>query len=217
MNDELTDSEVVRRIRTGESALFELIMRRHNRRLFRMARGILGNDAEAEDAVQDGYVAAYYKLPQFRGPDGFASWLHRIVLNHVLMRRRASSRVHLKPIESLEDSVASAEIPERSPEGALHTAQMTRLLEIAIDRVPQVYRDAFVLREVEQLSLAEAAEILGIPPGTVKTRAHRARRVLQKSLSTEMRAALTGLYDFDGARCDRMVSCVLERISALAS
>ena len=193
-------------------------MRRYNRRLFRIARGILGNDVDAEDAVQEAYVSAYFKLRQFRGPDGFASWLCQIATNEALMRRRRRPKLAPAPLTELDDiqnqeaAVADRQSPA-NPESQLHEQQMHRLLEKAIDGLPEVYRATFVLREVEQMSLAETAQCLGIEEATVKTRVHRARRLLQKDLTGELAGALTGAYHFDGARCDRLVAGVFARIN----
>lgn len=219
--DQLSDMEVVVRVRSGEPALFELIMRRYNRRLFRIARGILGDDAEAEDAVQEAYVCAYFKLQQFRGPDGFTGWLCQIATNEALMRRRNRKRATLTPLSTLnepsnqEAAMADPRSPDNNPEAGLHEHQLYRLLERAIDGLPDVYRETFVLREVEQMSVSDTAHCLNIEEATVKTRIHRARRLLQHSLTGELSAALTGAYDFDGARCDRLVAGVIRRINQL--
>ena len=213
----LSDADIVSRVRAGEPALYELIMRRYNRRLFRIARGILGHDGEAEDAVQEAYVQAYYKLPQFRGPDGFASWLCQIVTNQALMRRRRL-RVVLTPLETLdlpanqEAAMANPRSSGNDPAASVHEQQLRQLLERAIDQLPEVYRVAFVLREIEELSLAETGQLLGIETATVKTRVHRARRLLQRNLTEELATALQGAFAFDGERCDRLVARVFERL-----
>ena len=219
--EQLNDAEVVARVQAGEHALFELIMRRYNRRLFRIARGILRDDGEAEDAVQEAYVSACFKLNQFRGPEGFATWLCQIATNAALMRRRTRSRVGLtlvpSPGEAPGDEAAMAELrsPPETPEAALHEFQLTRLLEQAIDALPETYRSAFVMREVERMSVADTARCLGIEEATVKTRVHRARRLLQRDLTAELAGALTGAYAFDGARCDRVVASVVKRLNDL--
>lgn len=214
---ELPDQRVVARVLAGEPELFELIMRRYNRRLFRIARSILGNDAEAEDAVQDAYVRAYFRLGQFRGPEGFGGWLCRIASNEALMRRRRRGPPQdgLEVLEQpahTEAAMIDPSAPAANPEAALHEAQLQRLLEHAIDALPEDFRVTFVLREVEQMTVAETAACLGIEPGTVKTRVHRARQLLQKNISSELGAVLSGAYGFDGARCDRLVAGVFARI-----
>jgi RNA polymerase sigma-70 factor (ECF subfamily) len=208
----LSDAELVVRVRQGETPLFELIMRRFNRRLFRIARGILGNDADAEDAVQDAYVSAFYKLHQFRGPDGFATWLCRIATNEARMRRRRShSRVMLDAGSAQMDELPA---PQRSnPLNGVHELQLRQLLERAIDALPDTYRETFVLREVEEMPVADVAQCLDIEQGAVKTRVHRARRLLQKSLNNEMSSVLTDVFHFGGARCDRIVEAVFRRLN----
>lgn len=218
--ERLPDAGVVARVLGGEPELFELIMRRYNRRLFRIARSILPDDAEAEDAVQEGYIHAYLRLGQFRGPEGFASWLCRIVRNAALMRRRRHAPAS-DPLSALEQpahreaATADPHSPVANPEAALHEAELQRLLEAAIDALPEPFRAAFVLREVEQLSVAETAACLGIEPATVKTRVHRARRLLQRNMTAELAGLLPRTFAFDGARCDRLVARVFERLRAL--
>jgi RNA polymerase sigma-70 factor, ECF subfamily len=220
--ERLADRKIVRRVTAGDVGLFELIMRRYNQRLFRIARSILKNDADAEDAVQEGYVAAYYKLGQFRGPEGFGSWLGRIVTNEALMRRRSKVRLKVVPFSGLEEPehqealMIDPSLPEANPEAALHEGQLQRLLADAVDELPDAFRAAFVLREIEQLSVAETAASLGVEPATIKTQVHRARRMLQKNLSADLSAALAGTYQFDGTRCDRLVARVFERLNGLA-
>jgi RNA polymerase sigma-70 factor, ECF subfamily len=216
--EQLSDAEVVARVRGGEPALFELIMRRYNRRLFRIARSILRDDAAAEDAMQEAYVSAYFKLGQFRGPEGFASWLCQIATNQALMQRRRAHRVlaslvALDEPSNQEAAIADSSSPGNNPAAGVHEYQLRQLMEQAIDGLPEVYRAAFVMREIEQMSVADTALVLGIEEATVKTRVHRARRVLQKELSGELSAALTGAFDFDGERCDRVVAKVIARIN----
>lgn len=218
--EQLPDHVVVGRILAGDIELFELIMRRYNRRLFRIARGILGTDAEAEDTVQEAYIRAYLKLGQFRGPDGFASWLGKITTNEALMRHRRRGPVSI-PLSEFDEraheraAMTEPHSPATDPEASLHELQMRKLLEQAIDALPEVYRVAFVLREVEQMSVAEAAACLDIEPATVKTRVHRARKLLQRNLTAELGSALRGAFAFDGDRCDRLVKRVLQRLGEL--
>lgn len=222
--EQLPDAELVNRIRAGEPALFELIMRRHNQRLFRLARSILRNDSDAEEAVQEAYVTAYFKLGQFRGPNGFASWLYRIASNEALMRRRRQKPLHLvvsygadHSADSEHDVVDAVDRAQSAadPESDLYGLQLQHLLERAVDGLPDSYRATFVLREIEQLSIAETAQALNIEEATVKTRVHRARRLLQQQLGDELRGALTGIYRFDGQRCDRIIARVFERLGAM--
>lgn len=219
--EDLPDARLIAQIRDGETALFELVMRRYNRRLFRIARGILGDDAEAEDCVQEAYIRAWFALAQFRGPTGFASWLCRIATNEALMRRRRLVRARRLRAGSdggaPPDDAMRCEEPRSAapgPAAQLHERQLRQLLETAIDGLPDGCRDAFVLREVEQMSVAETASCLGIEEGAVKTRVHRARKLLQRNLRDELAAVLTGAFDFDGARCDRLVAGVIRRINS---
>lgn len=215
----LPDEHLVAQIRAGETATFELIMRRYNRRLFRIARGILRDDGEAEDCVQETYVRAWFALAQFRGPTGFAGWLCRIATNEALMRRRRIAR-RWTLIGSTGDEAAAAARPEEVPSAApgpaaqLHERQIRQLLEAAIDKLPDGCRDAFVLREVEQMTVAETASCLGIEESAVKTRVHRARKLLQRSLHSELSTVLSGAFEFAGDRCDRLVAGVFRRINA---
>lgn len=216
---QMSDEQVVARALAGEPALFELIMRRHNRRLFRIARSILCDDAEAEDAVQEGYVRAWFRLVQFRGPGGFPSWLARIVTNEALMRRRAIRR-HLSLATSGGDSTEDSHMVEphstgADPETALRRTELRRLLEAAIDGLPDAYRTAFVLSQVEQMPAAEVAACLEIEPATVNTRVYRARRLLRQRLGADLNDMLGMVFDFDGPRCDRLVRAVLPRIGGI--
>lgn len=214
--ERLADGEVVAQVRAGDAGLFELIMRRYNQRMFRVARGILGDDAEAEDAVQDAYVDAYLKLGQFRGPEGFASWLCRIGANHALMRRRR--RRPLVSVDALERdghevSAMSSTTPGSSdPEAESQDRQLRARLQSAIDALPEVYREAFVLREVECMSVEETAAVLDSNAATIKTRTFRARRLLRQRLAAELGDVLPDLFSFAGERCDRLVARVFRRL-----
>lgn len=214
----LTDSEVVARVLSGECALFELLMRRYNQRLYRVARGILRNNQEAEDALQNGYIRAFQSLAQFRGPNGFGAWIARIVSNEALMTLR-KKRISLVPLD--EDREASsgainglpgAGIEHHTPERAMRESEITRLLEAAIDTLPDAYRTTFILREVEQLSVAETADVLQICPATVKTRVHRARQLLQGAISRDLEDVLGASFGFAGRRCNRMVQKVFDQL-----
>jgi RNA polymerase sigma-70 factor, ECF subfamily len=205
VSDALPDVAIVDRVLAGDVALYELIMRRYNRLLFRLARSILHEDEEARDAVQVAYVRAYYHLNQFKGPTGFKSWLARIVINEANARlRRAPVLIkHDDQILTLPDWDADG------PEGAAMTGDLLQVLQTAIDRLPEEFRSVFILRGVEQLSIAETAEMLDIKAATVKTRFHRARRLLQESLHRKLDDIARETFRFDGSRCDRIVSGVL--------
>jgi RNA polymerase sigma-70 factor (ECF subfamily) len=206
--DGLADVAIIARVLAGDVALFELIMRRYNRLLFRLARAILRDDEEARDAVQTAYVRAYYHLNQFKGPTGFKSWLARIVVNEANGRlRRAPMLVkHDDQILALPDWDADG------PERAAITGDLLEVLQTEIDRLPEEFRSVFMLRGVEQLSIAETAEMLDIKAATVKTRFHRARRLLQESLHRKLDDIARETFRFDGNRCDGIVSGALAAI-----
>jgi RNA polymerase sigma-70 factor, ECF subfamily len=216
---ELSDSGLVERVRAGDAAAFELIMRRHNRRLFRLARSVLRNGAEAEDVVQETYVRAFAKLDDFKGPDGFPAWLARIAYNEALGRVRASERV-VSLHDYVSDSDGDGDVrhletmtsPHPDPERLTGYGELRRMLEDAVDALPDDFRAVFVLRAVEGMSVAETAEALSIPPETVKTRLHRARHRLQEALGARFKALMPAAFEFGGARCDRIVAAVLARL-----
>lgn len=219
----LSDAELVGRVLRGDTGVYELVMRRYNRRMYRTARSIVADDSEAEDIVQDAYVRAYLKLDQFRGPDGLGAWLTRIASNEALGRLRRGKRVvfledHMQPERESDDNEDSDE-PMSSwrpgPERLAVSDELGRLIEDAIDRLPVDFRSVFMLRAVEGLSVAETAESLSLRPETVKTRFHRARRLLQKSLADQVVDQLPAAYQFAGARCDRLVAGVMTRLKEL--
>src|SRR4051794_13122197 len=211
------DSEVVERVRAGETALYELLMRRHNQRLFRMIRSVLTNDTEAEDVLQETWVRAYEHLNQFEGRAGFATWATRIAYHEALARARSGKR--WTPVENPEGDVMP-EVNRRqssteSPEAQAIRGQLGELLQSAVDALPETYRTVFVLREVEQLSTSETADSLGLSEEAVKTRLHRSRALLRRELQGQIGPAIAGSYAFLGARCDRMVERVMARIGGL--
>lgn len=219
IREPITDEELVVRIRAGELALLELVMRRYNQRLFRIARGILRDDGEAEEVVQDAYIRAYQHLDECRVPQGFGGWLCRIAVNQSLKRaRRADWQTRHPATERLDDAdqeLAMSRSASSSPlpEDAAYRQQLRQLLQQAIDALPDAYRIAFVLREVEQMSVRETATCLGIEPTTVKTRVFRARRLLRRTLSERVHAATREAFGFAGHRCDRIVAQVFARLA----
>ena len=212
------DAALVRRVVEGDAAAFELVMRRHNRRLFRLARATLRDDAEAEDALQEVYLAAHRALPAFRGDASLATWLSRLVTNECLDRlRKRSRRDNIFPIGSLdaesEPEPAMTESPaSASPDRLLLRAQVRSLLERKLDELPASFRCVFVLRAVEELSVEETARSLGIAEATVRSRHFRARSLLQEALAQEIDLAERDLYEFGGFHCDRVVAAVLARL-----
>lgn len=212
----LTDEEVVERVIAGETALFEILMRRYNQRLYRVTRSILGNDGEAEDVTQDAYVRSYVHLNQFDGRAKFSTWLTKIAVHEALARAR--NRQRLVEIDAasgpMEDGM-NLESKTPSPEQEVLTHTMRIVLEAAVDKLPETYRSVFMLREVEEMSTAETAECLDLSQEAVKVRLHRARALLRKDIYAQTGAATASAFQFMGARCDRMVACVFERIQSL--
>jgi RNA polymerase sigma-70 factor (ECF subfamily) len=215
----LSDPELAQRIASGDKDAFELLMRRHNQILYRTARSILKDDAEAEDAVQEAWLLAYRAIGNFRGDAKLSTWLVRIVVNEAISRRRKRSRgaevIQLNG-ETQEDREAVEEnvnqtLPEQ-PEHAARRAQTRRLLEAKIDELPDAFRTVFVLRALEELSVEEAAVALGIPEATVRSRFFRARGLLREALSKEIDLAYGDAFAFAGARCDRIVAGVLAKL-----
>ena len=209
----LADEEVIRRIRAGEPELFEILMRRYNQRLYRVARSIVKNEAEAEDVMQQAYVNAYAHLDQFAERARFSTWLTRIAVHEALGRLRRRRRVQEVDVSSeTEGTGATLTSGEASPEQQALAAELRLLLEGAVDALPHTSRAAFVLREVEGLSTAEAAECLGVSEDVVKTRLHRARLQLRKELFDRAGLVRQDAFAFHATRCDRVVAAVLGQL-----
>jgi RNA polymerase sigma-70 factor, ECF subfamily len=210
---ELRDEEVVARVLGGETALFEILMRRYNQRLYRVARVILREDGEAEDVMQDAYVRAYEHLNQFAGKAAFSTWLTRIAIHEALARKRRRGRIEeLDALPANGDVMSILKSSAPTPENNAAQAEMQRILEEAIDRLPETYRTVVVLREVEEMSVAETAESLGVSDAVVKTRLHRAHAMLRKELYSRARGGAAEIYQFHAVRCDRVVKAVFQRI-----
>ncbi len=224
VSDSATDgAELARRIAQHDEAAFVALMRRYNRTLFRVARAILKNGADAEDVLQESYLLAYRHIADFRGEAKLSTWLTRIVVNQALARRRgrhgartvvpfsnlhADERVTAEPM-GFDDS------PD-SPELSGSRAEIRNLLERAIEGLPVAFRTAFILREVDELSVAETAECLSISEATVRSRLFRARGLLRESLARELDLATADVFHFGGEHCDRVVAAVLARLGAMA-
>jgi RNA polymerase sigma-70 factor (ECF subfamily) len=214
------DAALARRIAAGDRAAFERLMRLHNRRLFRLARATLRDDAEAEDALQEAYLAAHRAMGGFRGEASLSTWLSRLVRNECLGRLRRQARRHnVVPMVALdaelEREVEMIDAKETdAPDRALVRAEMRALLERTLDGLPEVFRAVFVLRAVEELSVEETAQVLGIPEATVRTRHFRARSLLREALAQEIDLAERDLYEFGGRHCDRVVERVMARLDA---
>src|SRR5579883_2077851 len=210
------DGSVVRRVLAGDSVAFALLMRRYNRRLYRLARAIVANDAEAEDALQEAYLNAFRCLRQFRGESSLGTWLSRLVVNECLARmRRSERRQNVIPMISSPADHEIEAVPSDeagSPDAATDRAQMRAILERRIDALPEAFRAVFALRSIEELSVEETAECLGIPAETVRSRHFRAKSLLREALAREIDLAERSVWEFAGERCDRIVARVLCRI-----
>jgi len=211
------DADIARRIATGDHHAFELMMRQYNRPLYRTARSILRDDAEAEDVLQEAYLLAYRGIGKYRGESSLATWLTRIVVNEAIARSRKTSRraqiIRLDGNADIDNGESDMhDATQEQPEQAAIRAEARSLLERKIDALPENFRTVFVLRAVEEMTVEETASCLGIPEATVRTRFFRARSMLRESLSREFDLAIDGVFGFDGARCDRIVAGVLARL-----
>jgi RNA polymerase sigma-70 factor (ECF subfamily) len=204
----LSDEEVVARVLAGDTSLFEILMRRYNQRLFRVARGILADDTEAEDVMQEAYVRAFRELANFRGEARFATWLTRIACHEALAR--AQKRRRLVPIPGGEPPDPPSEA--LGPERELANRELQALLREAVEFLPDPLRSVFCLREIEGLSTEETADTLGLTLENVRVRLHRAKRSLRQTLDDRIGREVRRLYLFDGPRCDRVVEAVFARL-----
>ena len=212
----LDEEQLLRLARAGGGDAFREIMQRHNPRLYRVARGILRDDAEAEDVVQETFVHAFTGLAAFRGEARLATWLTRIALNEAFGRLRRR-RLDLSFAQPENDEAQTALRMTRAaddPEKAAAQKQIRLLLEQAIDGLPEHFRLVFVMRDVEELTVEDTAGLLGLKPETVKTRLHRARRLLRSSLQSKLSSMLSDIFPFAGARCARICDAVLARLAA---
>lgn len=208
-----SDEEVVERVRSGETELYEVIMRRYNQRLYRVARSILQDENEAEDVIQEAYVRAYEHLDQFAAKAKFATWLTRIAVHEALHRAERRGRVQAMPSGVGEwRNMDAFETPSRNPEEQALGRELESLLEAAVGALPVTYRTVFVLREIEGLSTNETADCLGLREETVKTRLFRSRALLRHELFVRAGAASSRAFQFHLSRCDRLVTSVLARI-----
>ncbi|MEO8938683.1 MAG: RNA polymerase sigma factor [Burkholderiaceae bacterium] len=214
----LGDSELAAMASSGTPAAFEVIMRRHNRLLFRTARSILRDDDDAKDALQESYLRAWRSFSGFRAEAKVSTWLVRIVMNEAIGRLR-SRRSQVIPMEASIDIDAAHEEPDveddvdRGPERIAMRGELRHLMEKRIDALPDVFRTVFMLRGVEEMSVEETATALGIPEATVRTRFFRARSLLREGLSRDVDFAIGDAFSFAGANCDQIVANVLARLS----
>lgn len=215
------DPQLVVRIAGGDQTAFESLMRKYNGKLFRVARAILKDDSDAEDVLQEAYIDAYRHIQDFRGGAQVGTWLTRIVINQALMRVRKEKRrsvlVRFRSSRANDTERPEASVADQrteSPSSGALRAEIRRILERRIDELPLSFRTVFVMREVEEMSVHETAECLGISPATVRTRLFRARALLREALAREIDVAAVDLFAFAGARCDRIVAAVLARVSS---
>ena len=214
---ELRDSELLERARKGDAAAFDILIRRHDKHLYRIARSVLAEDQEAEDAVQESYIRAFTGLGDFRGTASLRTWLTRIVLNEAIRRRRRRRpMVDLDALHAAQERmrrpIHSLTARDRDPESAAAQSQIQKVLEKAIDSLPAAFRVVFVMRDVEEFSTADTAKLLGIREETVKTRLHRARRMLRESLGAQLASAVKDVFPFEKPRCDALVQRLLDQL-----
>jgi len=206
-----TDATLLAEVLSGSLESFEGIMRHHNQRLYRLARSIVTDDAEAMDVVQEAFITAYRRLRDLKEPAALGTWLARITRNAALMRLRGNRRYQFMEESDLDNVLEMSVTTPRQvlPEREVANMQLRGLLEDCIDELPDAFRTVFVLRAIEQCSVDETAEILEIPQATVKTRFHRARRLMQQRILDYTEAAGIGVHEIAGARCDAIVRNVM--------
>ena len=212
---ELADETIVDRIRGGDTALYEILVRRHNQRLYRTIRAILRDDRDVEDVMQQAYIDAYMHLDQFRGSAKFATWLTRIAVNRAIRNGQGERRklALVSRDADAEVAIAHTPAPGLDPEHCMYGHELKTVLESIVDDLPDPFRVVFVMREVEGLSTAETAAALDINEDTVKTRLHRATRLLRDQLDRRLGPASSEIYPFHLSRCDRVVNAVMAAIT----
>lgn len=218
-NKKFAESELVRRALQNEEPAIRSIIQANNQRLYRVARSIVRDDGEAEDVLQEAYLRAFSALAEFRGDSSLATWLTRIVLNEALQRRRR--RIEL-PAAQIDPSPApEAQIipfplsgyQPTDPERTMAQREICQLLERAIDELPEAFRTVLVARGIEDMSIEETADLLGLRPETVKTRLHRARRLLKAALADHIGPLFSDVFPFEGKRCERITNAVVRRLN----
>ncbi|MER8865560.1 RNA polymerase sigma factor [Mesorhizobium sp. M0751] len=206
------DMQLVGRALARDGDAFRTIIKTHNQRLYRLARGVVRNDSEAEDIVQETYVSAFAHLESFRGDASLATWLSRIVINEALGRLRKRRRMVAMPENPQAEIIRFPLNPSDDPERTMAQRQILELVERATDSLPDVYRMVFVARVIEGLSIEETAELLGVRPETIKTRLHRARALVRKALDDQIGPVLLDAFPFAGRRCERLTNAVMQRL-----
>jgi RNA polymerase sigma-70 factor (ECF subfamily) len=214
-DDILADEELVQKVLAGETAMFELLMRRNNQRVYRAVRGIVRDETEAEDVMQQAYVSAYQYLAQFSGHARFSTWLTRIAVNEALRRKRRGAR--LVALDSSQETSAMSPLPASSSSPEDHSAarELLALVEAAIDELPEAFRTVFLLREVEGMDTSETASVLEVSEDVVKTRLSRAKASLRERLASRVGSATLAVFQIGNSRCDRIVAGTLSRLSVL--
>ena len=214
----LDDDALVAQVRDGHREAFRHIMQRCNQRLFRVARAVIGEDSEAEDVLQESYMRAYHKLDSFRGDSTLLTWLTSIVLNEARGRlRKRHTMVGLEQVDAAADDTHQiiqfpSKFGSEDPAVSAARTQIRYLLEHAIDKLPEAFRTVYMMREVEECSVEETASLLAIKPETVKTRLHRARRLLRTSLQGTLAETMSEAFPFMGQRCARVTDAVMARL-----
>jgi RNA polymerase sigma-70 factor (ECF subfamily) len=214
----LPDTEIVRRVRAGENALFEILMRRHNQRVYRVVRAVVKDEADVEDVMQQAYINVFTHLHQFAERSQFSTWLIRIALHEAFGRRRqmqrpaSVTRIRTDVENDRRDFMDTLTAPQAGPEHEAYAQELRRLLEAAVDTLPEAYRTVFMLRDIEGLSTSETGEGLGLGDEAVKTRLHRARAMIRREVTVRIGHAATAAFEFHAPRCDRVVAAVLARI-----
>ncbi|MER8458241.1 RNA polymerase sigma factor [Mesorhizobium sp. M1300] len=206
------DMQLVGRALARDGDAFRTIIKTHNQRLYRIARGVVRNDSEAEDIVQEAYVRAFAHLEAFRGDASLATWLSRIVINEALGRLRKRRRMVAIPENPQAEIIRFPLNPSDDPERTMAQRQILELVERATDSLPDVYRLVFVARVIEGLSIDETGELLGVRPETIKTRLHRARALVRKALDDQIGPVLLDAFPFAGRRCERLTNAVMQRL-----
>ncbi|WGD50487.1 RNA polymerase sigma factor [Bradyrhizobium sp. CB1650] len=212
-----SEAELIDRARARDEAALRLIMQANNRRLYRLARGILRSDSEAEDVVQETYVRAFTHLDGFRGESGLSTWLSRIAINEALGRARGR-KSHVE-WGALPEATLNAEIIQfplssalGDPEKSMAQREIQRVVEHAVDELPEAFRMVFIARVMEGMNVEETAELLGVKPETVKTRLHRARTMLRENVEKKIGPVMMDAFPFAGQRCERLTEAVLRRL-----
>jgi RNA polymerase sigma-70 factor, ECF subfamily len=204
------DEQLIALVLQGRIELFELLMRRNNQRVYRVVRAILRDDTEVEDVMQEAYVNAFAHLADFSGRARFSTWITRIAMHESFARLRRRGRT--ESLSDFQTEVASMESSVPSPEAHASDGEMRQLLEQAVDALPGAFRTVFVLRAIEEMSVAETASVLQITEETVKTRLHRARALIRERLTEHMEQSVPAAFGFHLDRCDRVVAGVLARV-----